>query len=95
MGIKNHTEFLDQVQNGKNILQKFKDNFFVAKIMQEEENKFQGPQSISSSGSKKDEYDENSERNQVMSQSFYKKEGLDYLYFARPGTSYGRFGDTG
>jgi hypothetical protein len=28
-----------------------------------------------------------------MSQSFYRKEGLDYLYFARPGTSYGRPGD--
>lgn len=27
-----------------------------------------------------------------MSQSFYKKEGLDYLYFARPGTAYGSFG---
>lgn len=23
-----------------------------------------------------------------MSQSFYKKEGLDYLYFQRPGTAY-------
>ena len=29
-----------------------------------------------------------------MSQSFYKKEGLDYLYFARPGTAYGNFGST-
>ena len=24
-----------------------------------------------------------------MNQSFYTKEGLDYLYFARPGTAYG------
>jgi hypothetical protein len=24
-----------------------------------------------------------------MSNSFYTKEGLDYLYFARPGTAYG------
>ena len=23
-----------------------------------------------------------------MSQSFYKKEGLDFLYFQRPGTAY-------
>jgi hypothetical protein len=26
-----------------------------------------------------------------MGQSFYRKEGLDYLYFARPGTAYGSF----
>jgi hypothetical protein len=24
-----------------------------------------------------------------MNQSFYTREGLDYLYFARPGTAYG------
>lgn len=32
-----------------------------------------------------------------MSQSFYQKAGLDYLYFARPGTAYGNpaaFGNT-
>lgn len=32
-----------------------------------------------------------------MSSSFYQKEGLDYLYFARPGTAYNNpaaFGQT-
>lgn len=32
-----------------------------------------------------------------MSESFYRKEGLDFLYFARPGTAYGNpeaFGKT-
>lgn len=29
-----------------------------------------------------------------MNQSFYSKEGLDYLYFARPGTAYGSFNQT-
>lgn len=33
-------------------------------------------------------YDENSDTQQKMSQSFYAKEGLDYLYFNRPGTAY-------
>ena len=26
---------------------------------------------------------------QQMNQSFYTKQGLDFLYFARPGTAYG------
>jgi hypothetical protein len=30
-----------------------------------------------------------SSQQQQMNQSFYTKEGLDYLYFARPGTAYG------
>lgn len=31
-----------------------------------------------------------------MNQSFYRKEGLDYLNFVRPGTAYGSgsFGDS-
>ena len=33
-------------------------------------------------------YDENDKKPQLMSQSFYKKEGLDFLYFNRPGTAY-------
>ena len=44
-----------------------------------------------------DKYDENTEEAQKMSSSFYNKEGLDYLYFARPGTAYndpGAFGKT-
>jgi hypothetical protein len=39
-------------------------------------------------------YDENKEDNQKMSDSFYSKEGLDFLYFNRPGTAYGSFGAT-
>jgi hypothetical protein len=30
-----------------------------------------------------------SQKQQQMNNSFYTKEGLDYLYFARPGTAYG------
>jgi hypothetical protein len=29
-----------------------------------------------------------------MTSSFYQKEGLDFLYFNRPGTAYGNFGMT-
>jgi hypothetical protein len=39
-------------------------------------------------------YDENSEEQQKMGESFYQKEGLDFLYFNRPGTAYGSFGAT-
>lgn len=30
------------------------------------------------------------EETKQMDQSFYRKEGLDYLYFQRPGTAYER-----
>lgn len=30
------------------------------------------------------------ESKEPMQQSFYRKEGLDYLYFQRPGTAYGK-----
>ena len=54
---------------------------------QEEEEKKSDPE----------KYDENKEDAQKMSSSFYKKEGLDFLYFARPGTAYNNpaaFGQT-
>jgi hypothetical protein len=94
MGLKDQENFKEQIEQGKNIIAKFKDNFFILELMNEqsEGNKVENFFGVAKEEEKK--YDENSEQNQVMSQSFYQKEGLDFLYFNRPGTAYGSFGTT-
>ena len=95
MGLKDYENFCDQIEQGKNIIQKFRDNFFILDLMkdQNDENKVEKFFGVESE-EKKQKYDENSDSNQVMTQSFYQKEGLDFLYFNRPGTAYGNFGAT-
>ena len=36
MGIKDYENFQTEIEQGKNIIVKFKDNFFIAKLMEEQ-----------------------------------------------------------
>lgn len=82
MGIKDYDGYMEQLQNGKNILIKFNENFFISKLMEDDQDKVKNFLGDNQEEEKKTQkYDENSEQNQLMSQSFYQKEGLDYLYW--------------
>ena len=63
---------------------KFAENFFIREIIEKANNE----EEQKSNSSAEVPYNENSSENQKMSRSFYTKEGLDFLYFQRPGTAY-------
>jgi hypothetical protein len=68
MGSKQNQEFMDMIDQGKEIISKFIDNFFVVQIMAEEEKKQNEGGSVSSdSSTQKEKYNENLESNQMMS----------------------------
>ncbi len=70
----NYTQMLQTIDESKLILTKFKANFFIKDLMDEANDKKREP----------------TEAQKQMDQSFYRKEGLDFLYFQRPGTAYGK-----
>lgn len=75
-----HSEMLQKIDQGRSIVKKFGDNFFVKEMMEK-------------GGESQDEVLKqagHSEETKQMDKSFYRKEGLDYLYFQRPGTAYER-----
>lgn len=39
MGIKDYDKYMEQIQLGKNILTKFNENFFIAKLMDDDQDK--------------------------------------------------------
>ena len=62
---ENFTKMLQSVDESKIIISKFKENFFIRDLMQDAKEKKQ----------------EKNEEQKQMDQSFYRKEGLDFLYF--------------
>lgn len=72
------------MKTASSIVTKFLENYFVLEIIENENKKaIEGePEEKKESEKKKDE------QVKKMSESFYQKEGLDYLQFNRPGTAY-------
>jgi len=72
-GIRQYDDFMEKIDMGKSIIKRFKDNFFIAKLMDESNKveKFLGVQEESKEETKqaKEEvkYNENSEEAQKMS----------------------------
>lgn len=81
-GMRNYESYLKELSHGRNIVTKFIDNFFIKDLMNKSKLEDMGYPT------EEKKYDENSDLQQKMGESFYRKEGLDFLYFQRPGTAY-------
>ena len=68
-GIRDHDTFQANIEQGRNIVNKFIENFFIKNLMDESTNKMASFGFIEET--KKQSYDENSEEQQKMSKSFY------------------------
>jgi len=78
--MRNYDSYSKDIGHSRSIVTKFIENFFIKDLMQKSKMEGMGfPES--SEEEKKSDYDENSDRQQKMGQSFYRKEDLDFLYF--------------
>ena len=65
-------------------VQKFDEGFFIRELMKEKDSNTKVAEALGHSA----ETDEES-KDPAMDQSFYRKQGIDFLSFQRPGTAYG------
>ena len=95
--MRNYEQYQLDCEHGRNIVTKFIDNFFIKQLMEKSKLEDMGytensndevERKSTSSQADSSKYDENTDEQQMMSGSFYKKNDLDFLYFQRPGTAY-------
>ena len=85
--------FLNGVINGAlQSVQKFDEGFFIKELMEEQDSLVKVQAALGNSNDQDEEQkEERKAPNEVdtMQQSFYRKQGIDFLNFQRPGTAYG------
>lgn len=82
---------MQDLEKGRKIVEKFIENFFIKDLMEQSKMESLGykeAEEEKKSSEPNPKYNENSEEQQKMTESFYQKEGLDFLYFQRQGTAY-------
>eukprot|EP00347_Sterkiella_histriomuscorum_P015094 403358341 len=75
-GARDYENFQQEIQQAQTVIQKFQENFWIRELMQ-------------NNIEKQISQDQANSNENPMNQSFYSKNNLDFLYFARPGTAYG------
>ena len=78
---------LNVLEGSKASIVKFSENFFIAEVLDKHESA--NDKVERALGIQPEERAEEEKRDPQMDSSFYRKEGLDFLYFQRPGTAYG------
>ena len=70
---------------------KFEEGFFIKEQMEEQDSVSKVKDALKATGNGGDDSEEEkTDEKDPMEQSFYRKQGIDFLNFQRPGTAYGK-----
>lgn len=81
--------FDEHTQMAVSLIRKYNEHFFIRDLMDKDESYSSNATHSTNETSSESSENSKTEERKMMGQSFYKQEGLEYLYFARPGTAYG------